>query len=311
MLIIEKLEELDKDEIEELRLVAEQFIKENLIENLDLQRLDCIYVPNDFDQAILNFQIENGLVERGSTNNELGTAFGKTIDYKLNGTIKDRIFIRKEIFIALFIEDSKTLQLAINTIHHELCHVHDNLIFENMIEFQESINSEERGLSSTLTTHAIIIFGEYIVPKMAVRTQDMNKIVELDILKTIIEKAKQIIDEQIQKYKSGDISIDEVFQSVQITGGTLMKHFSKMLGEIDGLLEDSIELENSLNEFMNQFYIGGVWNDFVIALRSIDSTYPNWKSLNEIEPFKKAILNIWNSLGVFPSQREKGIWVSV
>ncbi|MFP5303267.1 hypothetical protein R2R70_18955, partial [Cobetia sp. SIMBA_158] len=149
------------------------------------------------------------------------------------------------------------------------CHVHDNLIFENMIEFQESINSEERGLSSTLTTHETIIFGESIVPKMAVRTQDMNKIVELDILKTIIEKAKQIIDEQIQKYKSGDISIDEVFQSVQITGGTLMKHFSKMLGEIDGLLEDSIELENSLNEFMNQFYIGGVWNDFVIALRSI------------------------------------------
>lgn len=80
-----------------------EIIVEWLSKGLDLSRLDYIYFPNDFDKAILEFQIEQGISERGVTNNAMGTTFGKTIELEVNGELKDRIFLRKRNFITTVI----------------------------------------------------------------------------------------------------------------------------------------------------------------------------------------------------------------
>ncbi|PGE94286.1 hypothetical protein COM61_32545, partial [Bacillus toyonensis] len=132
---------------------------------LDLSRLDFIYFPNDFDKAILEFQIEQGISERGVTNNAMGTTFGKTIELEVNGELKDRIFLRKEILLQLLLGEGYAQKLSLNTLHHELCHVHDNNDLAKMFDFQAELDMESDTIYSVLNAHAMNIFSEYIVPK--------------------------------------------------------------------------------------------------------------------------------------------------
>ncbi|WP_042353063.1 hypothetical protein [Bacillus massiliigorillae] len=309
MIVIEKLDDYNEELLEQMRLEIERYINDNFAKSLNLTRLDCLYFPNDFDKAILDFQIAHGLEERGYTNNEMGTAFGKTMQLMVDGDEKDRIFIRKEILIALFLGDDEGKQLSLNLIHHELCHVHENHDLASMTGFQKEMEEDNEGLNHVLNLHAMNIFSEYVVPKMAVTTKAIQKIVNVDFLIEIIEYTKNNMDNQIQKFEDGEIEILAVFGSVQLTGGHLMKVLATLIGELEGLNKNFSEVEEQIDLFMDQYYIGEIWSELKNALRTLDSTYPNWDSLNVLEPLKEVILKMWNCLRVYPTRDEINILI--
>lgn len=198
-------------------------------------------------------------------------------------------------------------QIAINVIHHELCHVHERHDLTNMIEFQKELEEDKEGLNYVLNLHAMNIFSEYVVPKMAVTTKAINSILNVNYLIEIIEYSKKKMDEEIIRYQDGEIELIEVFYSVQLISGHLMKVLSTLIGELDGLKVDPVKVNEQLNLFMSNYYIGAIWIEFKQALRELDSAYPNWKTLSVIMPLKEVIMKVWNCLGVYPRDTKYGL----
>ncbi|ADH10046.1 hypothetical protein ABR780_19055 [Bacillus cereus] len=300
MIVIDKLDEIEEEYTEKMKEHVE-IIVEWLSKGLDLSRLDYIYFPNDFDKAILEFQIEQGISERGVTNNAMGTTFGKTIELEVNGELKDRIFLRKEILLQLLLGEGYAQKLSLNTLHHELCHVHDNNDLAKMFDFQAELDMESDTIYSVLNAHAMNIFSEYIVPKMAVTTKDPNTIIDTNFLADIISYTQKEVKKDIEKYQNGEINIYNFFGELQLKTSHLLKVFSTIIGELDGITKET-ELINEqlLDSFISNYQISDCWFSLKSALRGLNKTYPNWTQVAEIEPLKKCILKTWNTYGVYP-----------
>ena len=303
MIVIDKLDGIEENIIVQMKEELEKLITESFSRVLNLSRLDFLYFPNDFDKAVLEFQIEQGMSERGSTNNAMGTAFGKTMEVEINGELKDRIFLRKEILLHLFFGDENTQTLSLNTIHHELCHVHEHNDLENMVKFQAELDLESNTLDSVLNAHAMNLFSEYVVPKMAVTTKDKNNIVNTDFLTGIISYTQEEVKKDIEKYQNGELETLNFFGELQLKTSHLLKVFSTTIGELDGIAKETALIsEQQLDSFISNYQISDCWFSLKSALRKLNKTYPNWKQVADIEPLKDCILQTWNTYGVYPDE---------
>lgn len=303
MIVIDKLDGIEGNIIEQMKEALEKLIIESFSGVLNLSRLEFLYFPNDFDKAVLEFQIEQGISEIGSTNNAMGTAFGKTMEVEVNGELKDRIFLRKEILLHLFFGDENTQTLSLNTIHHELCHVHENNDLANMEEFQAELDIESNTFDSVLNAHAMNLFSEYIVPKMAVTTKDPHNIIDKDFLTDIITYTQEEVKKDIEKYLNGEIDTLNFFGELQLKTSHLLKVFSTTIGELDGITKETALInERQLDSFISNYQISDCWFSLKSALRKLNKTYPNWKQVADIEPLKDCILQIWNTYGVYPDE---------
>ena len=296
MISIEEMNELTSEQIKSATLELQRLVETQLGTELDLRRLDTIYFPNDFHQSIIDFQVKHNLRERGATNNELGSAHGKTITFEVNHIEKDRIFIHKNILLSLFDDTSSMFPISINLIHHELCHVHDNYLLSSMTRFQDDLQFDSTGLSHVLNLHAMNIFSEYIVPKMAAWTKHT---LEIESLSHTIFDSKQIMNTIIEQYEQGELTDIEVFSNVQVIGGQLMKSLATFWGEWSYFQYDQKEeLVTLIHSFFKNSYLSNIWLPFKEALLTLDSSYPDWKDVSVLTSFKVIILEMWQCLGV-------------
>ena len=160
-----------EDEKDNIKQTLKQLIEVTLSKNLNIESLSRIIVPEDFGEIIESFQREYGLLEKGYTNNELGQAVGKTMTYCENGVKYRVIIIRKEIVLGIFVDKSK--QLAAHTIHHELCHVHDEY-YKSLMFTEESRIGYTNDLQHVLNIHSDVIWGEYIACRLSASTIPSN-----------------------------------------------------------------------------------------------------------------------------------------
>ncbi|MCM3388161.1 hypothetical protein [Ureibacillus chungkukjangi] len=304
MIVIDKLDGIDESIIEQMKEGLEKLIIESFAKVLNLSRLDYLYFPNDFDKAVIDFQVEQNMAERGSTNNEMGTAFGKTMEVDVNGQLKDRVFLRKEILLHLFFGEDNTKSISLNTIHHELCHVQEHYDLANMVEFQEELDVESPTLDSVLNAHAMNIFSEYIVPKMAVSTKGIDNIIKPEFIEDILNYTQEEIDRVIESHENEELIIYKLFGEVQLKTSHLLKVLSTTLGELDGIeIETALIIEKQLDSLISNYNLNHCWLSLKSALRGLNETYPNWKKVEEIEPLKDCILETWNVYGIYPEKR--------
>ncbi|SCN42225.1 hypothetical protein [Bacillus wiedmannii] len=302
MIVVDKLDGIEEYVIKQMKEVVEMIV-ERFSKVLNLSRLDFLYFPNDFDKAVMEFQVEQSISERGFTKNAMGTAFGKTMEVEVNGELKDRIFLRKELLLHLSFGDENTKTLSLNVIHHELCHVHDNNVLANMEDFQAELDIESNTIYSVLNVHAMNLFSEYIVPKMAVTTKNPNNIIDIDFLTEIISYTQEEVKKDIEKYQNGEIDTLNFFWELQLKTSHLLKVFSTTIGEVDGITkETALIYEQLLDSFISNYPISDCWFLLKSSLRKLNKTYPNWKQVADIEPLKDCILKTWNTYGVYPDQ---------
>ena len=157
--IIEQLDNFSADVLDQMKSGFIKFIRDEVGKDLNLELLDCIYIPNDFGKAIIDFQNEHNHDERGHTQNEQGEAAGKVIGRFENGRELKRVFINKGIFLGLFEDDEDFKSTAVNVVHHELCHVHDDYYFARMIEFNTQLKSEKPSLNKVLIDHSLDVWA--------------------------------------------------------------------------------------------------------------------------------------------------------
>lgn len=314
MIVIEKLDDLEIETINHMKVELEKFINKEFANTLNLSRLDYLYFPNDFDEAVLKFQIEQDVSERGSTQNEMGTAFGKTMEVEIDGVLKDRIFLRKEILYALFGANDSLRQTALNTIHHELCHVHEHSDLEAMAEFYLDLNKTLNTLDGILNTHAMNVFSEYIVPKMAVSSKNLNEIIDVEFLEQIITYTSDNLIKSVEEFKAGKIDSLNLFGQLQLKTSHFLKVLSTIIGELDGKYElreisseDKEQLETLLCKYFSKHQLETQWLSLINALRLLGVSYPNWKSVKDIEVLKDCIKKTWDFYGIYLIEDEYGL----
>lgn len=309
-ILVEQLEGYDEPTIQKMTEAFKEFVEIQLSPELNLSRLDCIYIPNDFKEAILSFQITHNKDERGYTDNEMGTAFGKVIDFLDNGIEKDRIFLHKGIFLSLFGEDEKLKQLSVNNIHHELCHIHDHSNVEKMIDFNQQYSALPKSLNSVLYQHSMNIWEEYIVPKMSARTKSIDDAFDVEHIANLIKHTKQEMDKAVDEFII-DRDTLKIFHRVQLLGGHLLKELSTLLGNLNGIFPEKNALEDALDEVFQETYIGDTWINLKVALRGLELLYPNWDNLNVLNPLNEVVLLAWNTLRVYPEDSCDELYIRV
>ncbi|KMY49559.1 hypothetical protein [Peribacillus loiseleuriae] len=311
---IDSFEELPVELSEQMKIEFEKLIITDLGIGLELNPLEEIIIPKDFGDSVTFFQKKHGLPV-GYTNNEMGMAAGKTISYIENGELKIVIFIQNGLFFYLFDEDRKKSQLAINLIHHELCHVHDEFNKSKMKKINDEIEEElnKNALLRILYAHSGIIWDEYIAPRLSARTYLINEESDFftEYLLDLISDSEKKIIEEIKQYRSHD-DINELFNRVQELTNPVMKIGATVFGLIHGLSLQNTEIMTVINEHIDKTFLSYVWDDLGHTLSYMFDQYPNWESSRIFDELNNIVMKVWNELGIYPElYKEDQLYIDV
>jgi hypothetical protein len=272
---------------------------------IELSTLEKIIITNKFTDDVIRIQKEYESNEYGHTNRDDGVVAAKVLYGKIKGKFSQTIVINDYIMKGLFYpECSKTL---FHTLHHELCHVHDNFYQDKMFSQEAREGKELSKLEHNLVCHADIIWQEYIAVRLSATSIPVDTSVEelidklyLSYLFNLIDSCEKNLSKAIENYKSNK-DIDELFKLFQEETSMLLKIAATVQGYFDGLfLLDDNEILDCVNENINQTYFYDVWIKQGEALRVLYDLYPNWNDVYQLKDLGKVIELCWNKLGIYP-----------
>lgn len=306
-IILDPIKGIKEIELEQMKLVLHDLVERLSIE-LVIDRLEAIFIPNDFGEGVTSFQKKHGL-EIGYTNNEMGVAGGKTITYEEKGEQKDVIFIQLVLFLNLF--DKEKSKLPTNFIHHELCHVHDNSKIEAMKTFiREYKEDHESRLLNIVKHHSMTIWGEYIAPRLSAKTIPIEDGLYILHLLELIDFTEKNIEKRINKYRfHGDVGL--LFNEVQELSNPMLKIAATVIGNIDGLGINDLKVISEIDGLISETILGPNWKDIKDALRNLYENYPKWENLSVFDNLNELVLDTWRSMGIYPEDRGSQIYINV
>ncbi|WP_043933815.1 hypothetical protein [Bacillus sp. EB01] len=306
--IIKKFFEMPDERIQQLQKALKTIILDLQKQSqLNLSLLESIIVPDDFGKELVSFQREHKLLE-GFTHNEHARAFAKVLDYKVNGEKRCTIFLDKHIVAGLYGEE--TQQFFINTIHHELCHVHDDFNMMNIFG-SDSKRFGDTELSTRLYDSAWGAWSEYFALRTSASTLPKDSDLLIPFLIDVVNDTKEKIQEEINLYRYHR-DLGKFFPQFEERVYFLIKMAATVIGNIHGAtwLPDELVI-NHKNELFKENYFEESWKNLWDALDKIYGTYPNWSGLSDFDPVSKVVEETWNAFGIFPEMTEEGLYIHV
>jgi hypothetical protein len=306
-IIIESINEVDDEDRNQMKLELEKLIPQ-LSSNLNLHLLQSIFIPQDFGRTVTNFQEAHGL-EVGYTNYEKGLAAAKTIKYIHEGHVKIAIFIQQRVFLALF--SPETSQFAINIIHHELCHVHDEYNQIKMIKFAEEMEKHEVSyLENVLLSHSIIVWEEYFAPRMSANSLPKDSDLYVPYLLELISYTEANVKEKINSYRNHG-NVPQLFVEIQELTNPLLKIAATVLGNVHGLRLENNKIMEIIDSAIKDTFFYPIWTNLLPSLLKLYDNYPNWKSINVLNELNNLVLQTWNELGIYPKDEGDQAYINV
>ncbi|MGX2958032.1 hypothetical protein JNUCC23_01915 [Peribacillus sp. JNUCC 23] len=310
-IVLDSIEGISDEQLVQMKEALHDLVINKLSVDLDITRLEKIYIPNDFGESVVDFQKSNGL-SVGYTNNEMGVAGGKTLSYGEIGEQKNVIFLQQGVFLSLFDPDSS--QIYANLIHHELCHVHDNLNKEKMGKFiREYDNPSENYLTNVTKHHSMIIWDEYIAPRLSAKTFPVEEGLNMDYLLDLIEYTEKNIGDKVNQYRIRG-NIDLLFKEVQELSNPMMKIAATVIGNFDGLglnEENELKIMAQMDECIDQTTFKPIWPKLKIALRNLYAKYPNWKGISVFDELNQLVIETWKVYGIITEDRGDRAYIDV
>jgi len=305
--IVIKNREFDESMTESVEQAFRQII--NQLQELNLDSLQFIIVPDVFGEELIEFQRSRGLRE-GYTNNEFGTAFGMKLSYLEDGNHKSSIFLDPRVVFTLF--DENLIQNSVHIIHHELGHVHDDAykfqIF-GVTDLEELFMNTSDRVSQVTYAHADLIWSEYIATRLSARSKPEDHDLYVPSIISLVHETKVQCDELILAYRTeGDVG--RLFGEIQLTTSLLLKIAAYFIGYCHGL---NIEPPEEMNNFIKQYaYWDGVWEELSPLLRKLHDSYGNWNDVYVFEDLAQTVKKLWGNLGVYPKNMDDGqLFISV
>ncbi len=298
-----------------------EYIVNKLIENLKLPSNCSIVIPNSFGEDLYKFQSDKGLNQE-YTDSSMGTAFAKVLDYIEDSKSNTAIFINKALVFSLYsdedienmTEEQKEMiipcrDIAINTIHHELIHLHDEEVAGD--KYNKFKSDCGKDLMSNMKDIAIMVWREYYACRLSATTYNWEKIDEdFENLIKQINYVYKTTEENVFEYRmSGDL--DALIDRVGSMIPTLLNYAAYELGRLSYYKKESFKGdlryldERLINTFFYKTWIG--MNEHLDELFDI---YP-YLELNSFNNLSNTILKCWNSLGIYPKDSENGMYISI
>lgn len=256
---------------------CEGLIKRAIESGLNLTNLVEIKVPYDYTEALTSFQSANGLKVGHSEN-----GFGKVEHILKNGVFEHYIFIRKELFLHSLSSPKKDLMnLSLNGIYHELCHVHDsNIMYKH---FTENAFDEPDELDDLLNYLSLLLWSEYFAHRKSIEVFP----IEINLADT----KQEMISYENEIIKLDGWDRDSILGFVY----RYIDEPTRKLGEIHGKGLDDKELENCIKGTSLHFLLFALSD----TLKEMYDTYPNWKEIKVVKSLSLLIEDICNTLGIY------------
>lgn len=278
-------------------------------EQLNLKNLMKFHVPRDYKEELYKFQKDNNLLV-GHTKNELAEGYAMVLHYMNELEIREHaVFVHPTLILGIYSNlingdiKKEENQFFYNILLHELCHVSDDFYLHKMIDF-ESISNLNL-LERTLYTEAISVWQEYYAYRKSASRFPYGdfQISHLgDVNSWYLENVKELKE---KFYK--DNKMDEFFPNFIVKSRNFIRVLISVIGNIHGApmeYKDRVNLlelvsEKCLDEkFQESFF------NISEIMESLYNKYPNWQNKSEIKIFNSALLDVWNSVGVFPQYTE-------
>lgn len=298
-----------------------KYIVNMLIENLYMPANCSIVIPDNFGEDLYRFQSDKGLTQ-GYTDGAMGTAFAKVLDYMEDGVSNTVIFINKGLIFCLYSDEyiekmdeeqkevvSHFRDIAINLIHHELIHLHDEQIAGD--KYNKIKSDREKGVMGEMKDVAIMVWKEYYACRLSATTYNCGKIEgDSENLIKQIKYVYETTEENIFEYRlSGDL--DALISKVGPIIPTLLNYAAYELGRLSYYKGEVIkEYLKYLNERLIDTFFYETWREMDEHLEQLFSIYPNLES-SSFDNLSNTVLKCWNLLGIFPRDSEKGMYISI
>ncbi len=282
------------------RLVCE------LGKNLDLDALMTIIITEDFGEDLASFEKAHGLKQWGFTNDNSARAIGKTKWYKKNGQWYQAILLDKVVIAYGLSED---WLVAVNVIHHELCHVHDGYNKKLLLGHKDTESDPEDSLGYLLNNQANQVWSEYVACRLSVATIYPGCF-EL-YFSHLDELVKYVSDKSLKdilSYRSHH-NINRLFDVIRVDSSRVLKMAATICGYIHGV--NSVELYNEVTNHLSEIGFEETWLGLSGELKILFDSYPKWRNETVLEPLSNIILMYWNTLGIYPKNTEVGLYVGV
>lgn len=290
---------------EHLRVLFKQ-----LENSIDLSSLEYFIVPDDFKQEVEEFQ---SLKDKniGFTKNEHGTAMAKVIDYVTEEGFFSSVFVHYALIAGLY--HSETAQFSLHTIHHELCHVHDNFIVYNSLgskDLHESFKDGNNPAAILSFSFAEIIWSEYIATRLSASSSHIDNDFRVGDLLSSVPLVYHNCRNAISEYYM-DEDISKLNSVIQDETGTLAKLMGYFYGDLHGVIQ-SDDLPKELQQLIedNQ-YLNEVFLDVGTELHVLFKEYGDWADHTVFQNLADLQVRLWNQIGISYENRNHELYLKV
>ncbi|RKP51383.1 hypothetical protein D7Z26_16430 [Cohnella endophytica] len=271
---------------------------------LQLDSLKLILVPHDFGVELIDFQKKNGL-RTGYTDNGLALAVAKMLTYVENEILVCNIVIHPGIVLSMFNEE--TSSDAVHIFHHELCHVHDDILkFDlfHVAEIEDLYAGENGTVRQVSYIHADLIWSEYIATRLSSTSKpsDHHMYVEsfLEAIPETLDRCKKAKEEY-----QGHLDVGELFREIQGHISYLLKTYAYFLGYFHSINESFSE--EQYKEILESVpYLKGVIDVIPLELQKLYTNYGSWDDHMVFEKLANTVLTSWENVGIHPSDLPDG-----
>lgn len=305
MEIVIKTQAIEKGQIEESKTLIKNLF-DKLSEGLITTSLKKVIIPEDFGEEVLSLQKEYGERDVGYTKNELFEAVAKVLHYRKDGNIFHTIVLDKYVIYMLSTPENQ--QWGVHTIRHELCHVHDEYIKEDL--YNLDIVQDDL-LGYVLCVHSDILWSEYSADRLSVDKLDASLLQTFYIptLFEYIDKTDEMAKQKISEYRLHRDTY-KLFCDIQEISSCLLKHAAHILGSLHGYNVDGVI--EMLNDGLTHTGFKDIWLELGEELGKLFEIYPNWNGTAQLESLSSVVIKHWNNLGIYPRPTEdKRIYLHV
>ena len=260
----------------ELKIYYEQTIKLYVLSklnNLNLEKLSSIIVPESFVEDVLEFQEEKGILNPNVTNTKFARAYGKMIFVPK----EDKYYVFVDADKAVFIVDDKVFESFFGSLdaeNYELCIVERkralNLLAHELSHVELESNVQLQFCVETLRDEVISmwkqIFEEYYACRRASKVYGDYSVIEHN--ENYLNSIENEIMIQRKRYNYRKISLDDFCQIFHKYARMSLIHVVSELGsvkELNGnvtyeklkIAKYIVDLDNEFDKMYEMFFSEG------------------------------------------------------
>lgn len=311
--------------VKESHIQAILSIHNSIESQLDLSLLNAIIITEDYKVELFEFQRNNGHSEF-VTENEYGQGFAQVVSSKSStGDTVYNVIIDKCLIVALIgdnvlpylketldAEQYETLlytrQLAINTLCHELAHVHEYALDRGIEWVQKRVKSLD--LHSQYLETAMQCWNEYFACRTVSGTYPFNVDNCLEIINTC-KNAEKMLQEKRSKYNRQIISLNDFIIEFHKYTTFLLKKIAYAHGNLYCLADSKQDAIQTMEIDFEGAYIKAIWVEYGKAMDNLYVNFPLWKDETVFDDVISLIEKYYNQFEIYLHQESRGVYYDI